>query len=297
MKFGILEVGSTNTKAFIYEDGNLTNYGVRHIAWKTHYKEVGHLLESDIETLFSFMEEVKEQVGEIHAVGTSIFRNLQAKEKEFFLERVTEKFGPCFRIVSPEEERYYTVQGVIGQLDYNGKIAVVIGGGGSTEYALVDGKKIVQKQNFDFGAMDITEAFPELKEDRVTTSFDSIFTYTDHLLGDFSSQADLLVLAGGDYLYFYETLGYEMEKNTFYQDVNQPYMISKEKFDFYDHDVLTQSLESIKQKEGSMAGWWDGARGMRFCMNAIAKKIHANYIIPTRINMLIGLISEIVTQK
>lgn len=81
-------------------------------------------------------------------------------------------------------------------------------------------KKIVK-----FGAMDITDKFPELKDDVDAMDFQTILTYTNNLVGDIPLEADILVLAGGDYLYFYETVEYVMEKNNFYDDINQPYLI------------------------------------------------------------------------
>lgn len=42
MKFGIIEVGSTNTKAYVYDDGILTNLGSKYIAFKNNYN-VNHI--------------------------------------------------------------------------------------------------------------------------------------------------------------------------------------------------------------------------------------------------------------
>ena len=121
--------------------------------------------------------------------------------------------------------------------------------------------------------------------------------YTMNLFDDIGESVDTLVLAGGDYIYFYETVGYEMQQNTIYEDKNQPYMIDFAKSDEYDHDILSKSLEEIVKKCPDKAGWWEGSRGMRFCMNAVARKLNVKYIIPTRINMLIGLANEIKMQK
>lgn len=208
-----------------------------------------------------------------------------------------EKHNIDFKVVSADEESEYTVRGVIDNIDYNEKMAVVIGGGGSTEIAIIENKEISRKINLDFGAIDIVEAFPDLKDDITKTSFDEMIDYTTNLFDDINSDVDALVLAGGDYIYFYETVGYEMQKNTLYDDKNQPYMIDFATSDQYDHDILTESLDNIVSKCPDKAGWWEGSRGMRFCMNAVARKLNAKYIIPTRINMLIGLSNEILKQK
>lgn len=298
MKFAIIEIGSTNTKAYLFENQKLYNLGSQYIPFKTHYKKNNHLEEEDIRTLDTFLSEVKKEVEEVYAFGTSIFRKLSRRERESFASHLKEKFDIDFKVVTAEEESEYTVYGVIENIRYDDKMAVVIGGGGSTEVAIIEKKKIQKKWNLDFGAMDITDHFPELKEDIVkNTSFDEMLTYTLDLIGNMEEYVDVLVLAGGDYLYFYETVGYPMVKNTIYDDDNQPYQLAFDTFNNYDYDILNKSLNAIKEKCPDNAGWWDGARGMRFCMNAVARKLHAKYILPTRINMLIGLANEIARKK
>lgn len=62
MKFAIIEVGSNNTKAYKYKNDSLINLGSRYIAFKSNYKKVGHLLESDIEELYDFIHSIKKEV-------------------------------------------------------------------------------------------------------------------------------------------------------------------------------------------------------------------------------------------
>lgn len=296
MKFGILEVGSTNTKAYIYDNGNLIDLGSKYIAFKNNYKTNNKILESDINELYSFINKVKEKVDKVYAFGTSIFRKITEDEKNTFINRLKNEFDIDFKVVSADEESEYTVRGVISNIDYNNKMAVAIGGGGSTEVAIIENKEIIKKVNLDFGAMDITDKYPELKSDKVTTSFDEILNYTMSLVNGLDDSVDTLVLAGGDYIYFYETVGYKMEDNHLYNDKNQPYLIEFTVADDYDKDILSKSLDEIKAKCPDNVGWWNGARGMRFCMNAVARKLNAKYIVPTRINMIIGLINEIISK-
>ncbi|MDE6141861.1 MAG: hypothetical protein K2G03_04590 [Bacilli bacterium] len=294
MKFGIIEIGSTNTKTYIYDNGELINLGNTYIAFKNNFNiNNKHLLPSDIEKLDNLINDLKKDVDEIYAFGTSIFRKLEDDEKNDFIKRMKENHNIDFKVVTADEESKYTVEGVIGDIDYQEKMAVVIGGGGSTEIAIIENKEIIRKINLDFGAMDIADAFPDLKDDIATTSFDEMINYTLNLIDDIEENVDTLVLAGGDYIYFYETVGYEMQTNNLYEDNNQPYLINFSKSNEYDHDILTKSLDAIKARCPGNEDWWQGARAMRFCMNAVARKLNVKYIIPTRINMLIGLANEI----
>ena len=291
--FAILEVGSTNTKCYIYKNNKLNNYGQKHIAFKDNYVTNKTLLESDIQTLYDYITEIKKETDTIYAFGTSIFRKLTQEELTLFTNNIETNLNINFKVVTADEESLYTVKGVINNIDYNKKMAVVIGGGGSTELAIIDNKKIIKEINLDFGAMDITASFPDLKEDITTTKFNTILNHTLNLIPEIDDNVEALVLAGGDYIYFYENANYEMEENFLYQDNNQTYLLTIEKANEYDKDILNKSLYEIKSRCAGNENWWDGARGMRFCMNAVAKKLNAKYIIPTRINMIIGLTNEI----
>ncbi len=291
MEFGIIEIGSTNTKAYVYSGGKLKDFGQRYIAFKNNYDD--GLAKEDVETLSEFIREIQRSVKKVYTFGTSIFRKISEEERKEFADVLQEQFGVEFKVVSAEEEALYTVEGVVGGIDYGGKLAVVIGGGGSTEVVITEGERVIEKRLLDFGAMDVTKEFPDLKEDKPKTDFDLILSATLNKIDDFETDVDVLVLAGGGYIYFYEKAGYKMDANFLYDDENQPYLLTFEKLDFYDHDIMKRSLDEIKALYEDGEAWWNGARGMRVCMNAVARKLKAEYIVPTRINMAIGLASEI----
>jgi len=296
------------------------------------------LAESDISTLNEFIEIILKETQNIYAYGTSIFRKLSDDEVSNFASNLKEKYGAEFSVVTSDEELSYTAHGVIDNIDYAGRIAVFVAGGGSTELAIFENKKLASEYTehntagqallptpsarasqqaaeyyahvrrrknalaskhfcswykFDFGVSDITRDFPELKDDIAEISFDTILNYTMKKVEGLDNTADVLVLAGGDFIYFYEKANYEMDKNHLYQDENQRYLIPFDKSDFYDHDCLHKSWDEIKSRCPGNEGWWDGARAMRFCVNAFARKLGVKYIIPTRINMIMGITNSI----
>lgn len=298
MEYTIIEVGSTNTKVYSCRDNEIICSKLLTIEFKKNYKINNKLLESDTEMLINIINSLKVNKESIYIYGTSIFRNLLEDEKYKFLNEFKQRSGCNFNIVSDYEENELTVKGVIGNIDYSGSLAVMIGGGGSTEIALTNDKKIISMNNQNFGALDIIERYPDLANDKPSTSFEEVLKYTNSLLKNINIKADILVLAGGDYLKFYESLGYEMEKNNIYNDANQPYMIPKSKMDYYDlnfyYDV---SLDSVRNSDVENKNWWNGTRGMRFCAKSIFDKIDAKYIIPTRISMVYGIIDKILDKK
>jgi exopolyphosphatase/pppGpp-phosphohydrolase len=294
MKFAVVEVGSTNTKAYIYNNDKIKEIPMVCIEFKNNYKKNNKIIDSDIKKLYDYILKIKKETNDIHIYGTSIFRQLEDDERDIFLSEFKENTGYDFNIVSANLENEYTVMGVVNNIDYQGRIAVMIGGGGSTELSIVENKKIIEQANSNFGAMDVTHAYPDLKDDKASTTYEEMLVHIKTLTNNPYNKADILVLAGGSYIMFYETLHYKLDKNNIYDNVNQPFIIDRESMEKYDIDFLyNKSLDKIKEKNPDYSSWWDGARGMRLCVEVIADIVDAKYIIPTKINMILGIISKI----
>lgn len=294
-QFVIVEIGSTNTKAYLYVEKEIKDLGSRTIEFKNHYKQEQKISSQDKEELFQFIEQVK--IENTYVYGTSIFRNLTDKQKEEWLQEFKEKTNLDFNIVTSDMENELTVYGAISNIHYPHKLAVMIGGGGSTELSIVEKGKIIEKANSSFGAMDTTDMFPELKTDFAKTNYELMIEATKKLVNVPKNKADILILAGGDYLYYYKELNYPLEKNKFYTNPLQPYCLDIETMDRLDRKFFyEQSLEEICQRT-NRDGWWRGARGMRLCVKALTDILDAKYIIPTKISMVYGIVEKIKNQE
>ena len=290
-EFVIIEIGSTNTKGYLYKDGEVKSLGFKTIEFKNHYKKENKIDEEDKKLLFSFVNEIK--IDRTYIFGTSIFRNLTDEQKDEWLKEFKEKTELDFRIVTSDMENEYTVYGAIADIDYDGKIAVMIGGGGSTELSIVEKKKIIEKANSSFGAMDTTDMFPDIKTDKASTDYDLMVEETKKLVNVPENKADILILAGGDYIYFYEELNYPVTKNKFYDNPLQPYSLDVETMDKLDCNFFYEvSLDEVCERTKN-EGWWRGARGMRLCVKALVDILDVKYIIPTRISMVYGIVEKI----
>ena len=290
-RFVIVEVGSTNTKAYLYHDSIVEDLDFLTIEFKNHFKKEGCLSSVDKQTLFSFIKKIEEE--HIFVFGTSVFRNLNTLEKEAWLKEFKNATGLLFHIVSSDMENEFTVYGAISGIDYRGKIAVMIGGGGSTELSIVEDGKIIEKANSSFGAMDVTDMFSDLREDYAITDYDFMVSKVKELVSVPKNKASFMILAGGDYIYYYEELNYPVQENKFYYHPLQPYCLDVNTMDQLDKNFFySVSLEEICKKTGK-DGWWRGARGMRLCVKSLVDILGVKYIIPTRISMVYGIVEKI----
>lgn len=286
--FAIIEIGSNNTKTHIYKNEELIYEKTDTIEFKKNYKNENKITENDLNKLYEVIKNVLNYTKNINIYGCSIFRNISREELNEINKKLSDKFGLKIQVVSQEDEANYTALGCYNNIEYDGNICIFIGGGGSIELIFVNDKKIIDKKYYNFGVVDITSKFESLKNDVPSCSFNDVYDYVDKLINDINNKAEVLILAGGDHLYWYNNAGYELMKNTLYENENQKYMITTEMSDNYDRDALVTSLDRIRQNSDNPK-WFDGSRAMKVITNLISHKIDAKYIIPTKINMEDGL--------
>ena len=287
-KFAIIEIGSYNTKTHIYENGNLINDTIATIMFKSNYDKNNKILKADLELLYKEIEKALKYTDNVHLYGCSIFRKLSKKELNEINKELNNKYKLKIEVITQEDEAKYTAIGCYSDINYDGNICIFIGGGGSIELIFVNNKKVIGKHFYNFGVVDVTKRFPSLKEDIPTCTFDDVYKYIEELINDIKIKSDVLILAGGDHLYWYNNAGYKLLKNKLYKNDSQKYMITKELSDQYDRDTLVTSLDRIRNNSDN-SSWFDGSRAMKVITNLISDKVEAKYIIPTRINMEDGL--------
>lgn len=287
-KFAIIEIGSNNTKTHIYENDNLIYDDTTTIEFKKNYLNENKIIDSDLNRLFCIIETALTYTQNIYVFGCSIFRNISETELIKINTILKNKYNLEIQVVSQEDEAHFTALGCYSNINYDGNICIFIGGGGSIELIFVNNGKIIDKKYYDFGVVDVTKKFSSLKDDIPTCTFDEVYNYINGLINDLDITADILILAGGDHLYWYNNANYKLLENTLYKCENQKYMITTAMSDEYDKNALVTSLNKIRNNSDNPV-WFDGSRAMKVITNLISHKIDAKYIIPTKINMEDGL--------
>ena len=107
----VVEVGSTVVKASKVKENKINKLAGKTIEFKKHYMENNALNENDIQELIEYVNQLKQISSEIYVFGTSIFRELEDKDKKTFLKTFSNATGIEFNIISQEKERDFTVLG------------------------------------------------------------------------------------------------------------------------------------------------------------------------------------------
>ena len=294
--FAIIEIGSNNTKTHVYDHSNkhkeIFNSNTT-IEFKANYKKYGKITENNIDELIRVIKVATKHADDIHIFGCSIFRNIDSQELGEINSKITKLFNNKINVVSQKDEALLTAYGCYSNIDYPGNICVFIGGGGSTEIIIVNNKQIIEKKFLDFGVVDITDKFPSLKNDIPEVNFDEVQSYCRKRIGKINHKCDVLILGGGDHLYWYNNAQFKLDKNTLYENDNQPFMITVKASDEYDNRAYRTSLNAIRKRSDNPK-WFDGSRAMKATTNALSHIIDAKYIVPTKINMEDGLKEKLV---
>lgn len=289
MKKLIIEVGSTCTKVDLFDGQEINRIKTETIEFKRNYKKENKLDKDDIEKLISLVKELKDQYQNIYVCGTSIFRSLSDEQRNEFLNLFLNNTGIQFDIISPEKENELTVEGAARNV--NKKVAVFVGGGGSTEISIYD-NGIKEMINTPIGVIDIMNKYPDLGDNYATTNIDEVKKVVREKLNLPKQKADTLILAGGGHLRFALNSGISYEKNNLYEDKMQPVMMdieTREKdTDRYYKEI---SLDDIRKKVDD-PNWWYATRAMCAFVLVVAEEIGAKNIIPTDISMVHGLLKN-----
>lgn len=285
----IIEVGSTCTKLDEVNDSGIKRVKEVTIEFKRNFNKLKQLDNNDVDKLINLVKEEQLEYDNIFVCGTSIFRVIEQQMKEEFLTEFKSETGLDFHIISQEEENKYTVEGATRNV--NGKVAVFIGGGGSTEIAIYD-NGIKEMCNTKIGVIDVMEQYPDLGENLARTDVKTVREWVKTKLKVPTQKADVLILAGGGHMKFAKNSGITFEKNTLFEDKQEPIMmdINTRKLDTerYYKEI---SLDKIRSKVNDPE-WWYATRAMCAMVLEVADNLDVKYIIPTDISMVYGLANK-----
>ena len=285
----IIEVGSTCTKIDLYDGKDIKHIETKTIEFKKNFKKENKLDLNDVDTLIDTVKKYKEKYEKVYVCVTSVFRNLSDRQKEEFLKQFLEETEIDFDIISPEEENKLTVYGAVRKV--NQKVAVFIGGGGSTEIAIYD-NGIKEMVKSPIGVIDIMNKYPDLGEDLAKVNLEEVRNEIKKRLKLPKEKADILILAGGAHKFFALESGISYSKNTLFEDELQPIMMDidtrKKDSKRYYEEI---SLDEIRSRVDD-PNWWYATRAMCAFVLNVAEEIGAKYVIPTDISMVYGLVQK-----
>jgi len=283
----VVEVGSTVTKVDGYDGKCVKHLADYVIEFKKNFKKENRLSEQDVEELIKMVKKLQEEYENVYVCGTSVFRALNDEQKREFLDKFKNNTDLDFDIISPEKENEFTVVGAAQKV--NRKVAVFVGGGGSTEIAVYD-NEIKEMVNTPIGVIDIMNMFPDLGDDLPKVSLDEVKKVVEEKLNVPNEQVDVLILAGGGHKRFALGSGFNYVENSLYEDENEPIMMDIEtRINDTERYFKEISLDEIRGRVND-PDWWYATRAMTAFVLVVAEKMGVKYVVPTDVSMVYGLL-------
>lgn len=186
MKYGIIDIGTNSVRLLLAEKRNNKLYNTeKHVNTTRLGSFIGNDNNISIEgmnIILNALKMFKEKLelygcDEIRCIGTAALRN--ASNSDVFISMAKKDVDIDVEIISGDREAFLGYKGVIGGVDIDDNIVMIIDiGGGSTEFIIGDKYEIFYKKSLDIGALLLTEKYiTSMPEDK--TEIDKLYSYID----------------------------------------------------------------------------------------------------------------------
>jgi len=292
-----IDLGSSTIKVYCFEN-ELKLMEEHSIYFKNDFDAEKGISDVNLKELCDYFEEIKEkydlQYFNTFIFVTGIFRNLIWERKQDLVKLFNDKFDLHFNIISHGIENYYL--GKAMENDYNGKKVLIINmGGKTTELVTFVGSKITDTKNLNIGVADLLNNFSKVNESYSGNTIEEMEKFVFERLSNLKldKDYDCAIFTGGEERFELLT-GFNLVNNTLFNDNIHKYMLSLEDYIKGTEKVFNEiSLEELHELMPTNPKWMDGARSGAIIPLVLFRMANANWIIPSDLNLINGVINDL----
>ncbi len=286
------DIGSSTVKLYEYR----TEFKLieeKSIMFKKEFSEDG-IIKENIDKLLKFIKDVKEKYNltekNAKIFATGIWRKIPNTQ----LEDVKIKFKELnlnFNVISHEKENFYFEKAMEG--NYHNRVMMVNMGGKTTELVIFNNDKVENRVNLNVGVSDVFDKFKNINNLDSGITKEEVINYLETLIPEnIDFNCDIAIHTGGE-LRFQKLVKYNLQENKFFNDGIHKEYVTYEDFDKKNEEILKNtSLEELRCLMPSNPDWMNGAKAGIMLGEAIFKKAHIKYIIPSDLNLINGVVKE-----
>ncbi len=297
MKRFYIDLGSSTVKTYYYET-ELKLLEEYTIYFKNEFDPVKGISQTNIDDLCNFLNTIKTKYDlkyyNTDVLATGIFRKLIPERKEELVQLFKEKFDLHLNIISHGLENYYLAKAM--ENDYNDKKVLIINmGGKTTELVTFVGKEITNTQNINIGVADLLNNFDRVNEKYSGNTLEEMEAFTEEKLKDVTldKDYDCAIFTGGEKRFELLTK-FNLVNNTLFTDNIHKYMVSLDDYIEGTKRVFYNiSLDELHELMPTNPKWMDGARSGAVIPLVLFKKGNINWIIPSDLNLINGVIKDL----
>lgn len=284
-----IKVYSYNTKLKLLEENS--------IYFKNDFDKERGISESNLNELCAYFSELKTKYDlkyeNTFIFVTGIFRELVQAKKIELVKLFNDKFDLYFNIISHGIENYYLGKAL--ENDYHDKKVLIINmGGKTTELVTFKGKNIIDTINLKIGVADLLNNFDNVNDSISGVSVKKMEDFVLDKLKDLSldQDYDCAIFTGGEERFELLT-NFNLVSNTLFDDGIHKYMVSFEDYIVGTEKVFNEiTMDELYKLMPGNPKWMDGARSGAIIPLAIFRKGKINWIIPSDLNLINGVIND-----
>lgn len=295
MKYYI-DLGSSTIKTYECEKNVPNLIEEKTIMFKEYFSEEIGISTKNYRELMIYMRQLvlkyKLNNSNCNIYATGIWRKI-SKEQNEMLKADFNEIGLKFNIISAEEEIFYFEKAMQGIYDSK-KVLMVNMGGKTTELIVYDKGNVTKRTSLNIGVAEILNNFPEINDEDNNLKLEDVLDYALEIIKDedIDFACDCGIFTGGE-LRFQKLVKYNLVPNKIFNDGIHEYMISYEDLAKKNKELLENiTLADLYLLMPSNKKWMDGAKAGAILAQAIFKKANINYIIPSDLNIINGIIKE-----
>lgn len=288
----LIDIGSSTVKIYLWNLGSLTLLQAKSIAFKKDFNPKKGISKLSEKELFEVIKNIQKQHKNIpiFIYATAVFRKFEKTALDKFAARFFKKTKVKFRVISQRLENAYLEKALIGKYNKKNKVLLINVGGGSTELVVMEKGYVVETKNLDLGVSNVLLAFSKINEGIGKTSLERVKEFVDKKLPNLKSKVNIAFYSGGELTYM-SLAGYNLKKNTLFEDNNHPQVISLKDFKKRNKEifnkVFVKDLEKLMPQNPT---WMHGARACSAFVESICQRYGIETIIPSDSNLIDGVV-------
>lgn len=296
MKEFYIDLGSSTIKVYKF-DQTLLLIEEHSIYFKNDFSVEKGISNINKKALFEYFKYLKEKYflkyDNTFIYATGIFRNLNDKQKRNLVKNFNLKFDLHLNIISHGIENYYL--GKAMENDYqNKKVMIINMGGKTTEIVTFKNNNIIDRKNLKIGVAELLNEFPKSNDKYSSVKISDMVNFVFKKINDvkFENNYECAIFTGGEER-FEKLTGYNLIKNTIFNDGIHQYMIEFKEFVKGNNKVFYElTMNELYNLMPQNPKWMDGARAGAVLSQAIFEKANIKYIIPSDLNLINGVIND-----
>lgn len=295
MKYYI-DLGSSTIKTYECEKNVPNLIEEKTILFKEYFIDEEGISRRNYRELMMYMKELVQKYGlnkdncKIYANG--IWRSISQEQFEM-LRADFNDIGLKFNIITQEEENFYFEKAMQGIYDSK-RVLMVNMGAKTTELIVYDKGNVIKRTSINIGVVEILNNFSDINDEKHNFKLEDVLNYALEIIKDedIDFNCDCGIFTKGE-LRFQKLVKYNLVPNKIFNDGIHEYMISYEDLEKKNKELLENiTLEELYLLMPSNKKWMDGAKAGAILAQAIFKKANINYIIPSDLNIINGIIKE-----